>query len=391
LSWIKAVPERQNLVVLRTFSKWAGLAGLRAGYGAFPAWLMPVLWKAKQPYNVNVAASTAAIASLADLNWLAGNVAKLRSERVRLFSMLKQIPYLEPQPSQANFILCRVKGRSAVELKQSLLAQGILVRYYNVPPVEDCLRISVGKPLDSQRICRALLALAGDPDLEKQLSTAWTESQQPEPAGAADIVSSAPATSRTARVHRQTGETLVDVSLGLDGAGTHTIHTGLGFFDHMLTQLAVHGLFDLDIEGQGDLQVDPHHLVEDTALALGEAFSQALGDRRGITRMGSALAPMDESLAEVVVDFSSRPYAVIQVNWHAPAVGGIPNSLWAHFLESFAQRAGCTLHVTLRGGRDDHHQVEAIFKALGRALEASVRLDPRRLGQVPSSKGTLSV
>jgi imidazoleglycerol-phosphate dehydratase len=192
-------------------------------------------------------------------------------------------------------------------------------------------------------------------------------------------------------VHRQTGETLVDVRLSLDGVGAHNIHTGLGFFDHMLTQLAVHGLFDLEIEGLGDLQVDPHHLVEDTALALGEAFSQALGDRRGILRMGSALVPMDESLAEVVVDFSARPYAVIQVNWHAPAVGGIPNSLWAHFLESFAQRAGCTLHVTLRGGRDDHHQVEAIFKALGRALETAVRLDPRRSGQVPSSKGTLTV
>jgi imidazoleglycerol-phosphate dehydratase len=192
-------------------------------------------------------------------------------------------------------------------------------------------------------------------------------------------------------VHRQTGETLVDVVLGLDGSGAHNIHTGLGFFDHMLTQLAVHGLFDLEIAGQGDLQVDPHHLVEDTALALGEAFNQALGDRRGILRMGSALVPMDESLAEVVVDFSARPYAVIQVNWHAPAVGGIPNSLWAHFLESFAQRAGCTLHVTLRGGRDDHHQVEAIFKALGRALEMAVRLDPRRSGQMPSSKGTLTI
>ncbi len=386
LSRIKTVPEHQNLVVLRTFSKWAGLAGLRAGYGAFPAWLMPVLWKAKQPYNVNLAASTAAIASLADLDWLAGNVARLRSERTRLFSLLKQIPYLEPQPSQANFILCRVKGRSAAELKQSLLAQGILVRYYNTPPVEDCLRISVGKPQDSQRICRVLLALAGDPELEKRLSVVLQES---EPAEDANAVAN-PA-GRAARVHRQTGETLVDIRLGLDGAGTHNIHTGLGFFDHMLTQLAVHGMFDVDIQGQGDLQVDPHHLVEDTALALGEAFSQALGDRRGINRMGSALVPMDESLAEVVVDFSSRPYAVIQVDWHAPAVGGIPNSLWAHFLESFAQRAGCTLHVTLRGGRDDHHQVEAIFKALGRALETAVRLDPRRSGQVPSSKGTLSV
>ena len=386
MSQIKTVPRRQNLVVLRTFSKWAGLAGLRCGYGAFPAWLMPVLWKAKQPYNVNVAASSAAIASLADLDWLAANVEKLRSERARLFACLEQIPYLETQPSQANFILCRVKERSAVELKQALLAQAILVRYYNIPPVEDCLRISVGRPQDTRRICQALLALAGDPDLEKHVLAAWADSEVAVPASP-----SGPTDGRSAHVRRQTGETLVEISLGLDGAGDHTIHTGLGFFDHMLTQLAVHGLFDLEIEGQGDLQVDPHHLVEDTALALGEAFSQALGDRKGITRMGSALVPMDESLAEVVVDFSSRPYAVIQVDWHASAVGGIPNSLWAHFLESFALRAGCTLHVTLRGGRDDHHQVEAIFKALGRALEAAVRLDPRRSGQVPSSKGTLTV
>jgi histidinol-phosphate aminotransferase len=221
LSRIKTVPERQNLVVLRTFSKWAGLAGLRAGYGAFPAWLMPALWKAKQPYNVNVAASTAAIASLADLDWLAGNVARLRSERLRLFSLLKQIPYLEPQPSQANFILCRVKGRSAVELKQSLLAQGILVRYYNTAPVEDCLRISVGKPHESQRICRVFVDLVGDQDLEQRLSVVMQEGEPVEDAdGAAGL------TGRTARVHRQTSETLVDIRLGLDGSGTHNIHTG---------------------------------------------------------------------------------------------------------------------------------------------------------------------
>ena len=156
LSWIKVAAERQNLVVLRTFSKWAGLAGLRAGYGAFPTWLMPVLWKAKQPYNVNVAASTAAIASLADLDWLAGNVDRLRIERSRLFSRLKQIPYLEPLPSQANFILCRVKGRSALELKQSLLAQGILVRYYAKPGLENCIRVSAGRPEHTDALLAAL-------------------------------------------------------------------------------------------------------------------------------------------------------------------------------------------------------------------------------------------
>jgi len=194
---------------------------------------------------------------------------------------------------------------------------------------------------------------------------------------------------RTAEILRQTNETHIQLRLNLDGAGQHTIQTGLGFFDHMLTHLAVHGLFDLHLEAQGDLHVDPHHTVEDCALALGAAFDQALGERAGIVRMGSAYVPMDEALAFVAVDLSGRPYPVIQIDWHTPAVGGIPTSLWTHFLESFAYAARSNLHARLLYGRDDHHQVEALFKALGRALEAAARIDPRRGGAIPSSKGTL--
>jgi imidazoleglycerol-phosphate dehydratase len=195
---------------------------------------------------------------------------------------------------------------------------------------------------------------------------------------------------RQAEVRRATRETRLVVRLDLDGRGVHNLHTGLPFLDHMLAQLALHGLFDLDIEALGDLDVDEHHTLEDTALALGTAFSQALSDRQGITRAGWSLSPMDESLAEVSLDFSGRPFARLSGSpWHTPATGKIANTLWAHFLESFARTAGCAIHADIRSGSDDHHQVEALFKAFGRALCAATRLDPRRAGQVPSTKGSL--
>jgi len=148
-------------------------------------------------------------------------------------------------------------------------------------------------------------------------------------------------------------------------------------------------LFDLELKARGDLQVDVHHTVEDCALVLGQAFDQALGQRLGIIRMGSATVPMDESLAFVCVDLSGRPYSVIQAEWHGPSVGAIPTSLFPHFLESFAVTSRCNLHARILYGRDDHHQAEAIFKALGRALDEATRLDPRRSGTVPSTKGNL--
>lgn len=150
------VPQRENLVVLRTFSKWAGLAGLRVGYGAFPVWMLPALWKAKQPYNVNVAASAAALASLQDLETLAGNIERLRQERERLFTLLAGMPYLRPFPSQANFILCQVLGRSAKDLKDRLAQAGVLVRYYSTPLLKDYIRVSVGRPQDSDALLEAL-------------------------------------------------------------------------------------------------------------------------------------------------------------------------------------------------------------------------------------------
>lgn len=195
---------------------------------------------------------------------------------------------------------------------------------------------------------------------------------------------------RIANVERKTRETEITVSLDLDGTGEYEASTGIGFLDHMLAHVAVHGLFDLRVQAEGDLHVDPHHTVEDVALTLGRAFDQALGDRSGIVRMGSAYVPMDETLAFVAVDLSGRPYAVTELSWSGPTVGGLPVTLLPHFFESFAVTARANVHARVLYGRDDHHKAEALFKALGRALDTATRLDPRRGGSVPSTKGLLN-
>ncbi len=195
---------------------------------------------------------------------------------------------------------------------------------------------------------------------------------------------------RIAQVGRQTAETTVEVRWNLDGTGQADLTTGIGFLDHMLHHVAVHGLFDLTVRAQGDLHVDAHHTVEDVAIVLGQALDRALGERRGIVRMGHAYVPMDEALAFVAVDLSGRPYAVIEADWEGSTIGELPTSLIPHFLESLAVHGRMNLHARVLYGRDDHHKAEALFKALGRALAAATRLDPRREGRVPSTKGSLS-
>ena len=196
---------------------------------------------------------------------------------------------------------------------------------------------------------------------------------------------------RNAEISRQTHETRIEVRLELEGTGKHEVSTGIGFLDHMLTHLAVHGLFDLSVTARGDLEVDTHHTVEDVALTLGQAFDQALQDRKGIFRMGDCFAPMDETLAHVVVDLSGRPYSVVQAEWKTPYVGTIPTTLFPHFFESFAVTARCNLHARVLYGKDDHHQAEALFKAWARALDEATQIDSRRASAIPSTKGTLTL
>ena len=194
---------------------------------------------------------------------------------------------------------------------------------------------------------------------------------------------------RTAAIERRTNETQITLSLNLDGSGQASIQTGVGFFDHMLHHVAVHGLFDLTVQASGDLHIDAHHTVEDVAICLGRALDQALGDRQGIARMGAAYVPMDEALARVVVDLSGRAYSVFRAPFVVPMIGQMPTSLVEHVFETIAVHARMNLHAEVLYGRDDHHMAEALFKALGRALRIAVERDPRRTN-VASTKGTLT-
>jgi len=192
---------------------------------------------------------------------------------------------------------------------------------------------------------------------------------------------------RTATIERNTSETAIQITINLDGQGQHQVTTGIGFLDHMLTALALHGLFDLSVQASGDLYIDSHHTIEDVGIVLGKAIDEAVGDRRGITRMGHAYVPMDEALGFVALDFSGRPHTLFQAEWKTPAIGQFPTDLVQHFFEAIAVHARLTLHARVEG-RNDHHKAEALFKALGRALRMALSVDARRSG-IPSTKGTL--
>ena len=196
-------------------------------------------------------------------------------------------------------------------------------------------------------------------------------------------------TPRHATVHRVTSETDIAIALTLDGTGKSRIETGIGFFDHMLTALAKHGLFDLDITVKGDLHIDGHHTVEDTGIALGQVMRTALGDKRGVRRFGSALVPLDEALCEAVVDLSGRPFLTFDATFDRDRLGTLDTELVEEFFRAFAMSAMLTLHLNQRAGKNCHHIAEAAFKALARALRMAVEPDPRALGAIPSTKGVL--
>jgi len=194
---------------------------------------------------------------------------------------------------------------------------------------------------------------------------------------------------RTATINRVTGETAIELSLNLDGSGQANISSGIGFLDHMLSLWARHGLFDLSVQAHGDLHIDEHHTAEDICICLGRAIDQALGERRGIVRTAHSFVPMDEALALVAVDLGGRPYCVVQASFATPRIGQLSTDLVAQILESIAFHGRLNLHAQLFYWQNDYHKVEAIFKALGRALDAATRYDPRQADRVPSTKGVL--
>ncbi len=209
---------------------------------------------------------------------------------------------------------------------------------------------------------------------------------QPETGSTGPLAAGTP---RAVSLERATGETRVTVSINLDGQGQYDVATGNGFLDHMVAQVARHGLFDITLKAQGDTHTGWHHLVEDVAIVLGRAFSEALGDARGIRRMGHAIVPLDEALALVALDCSGRGYSVVETTLDGTMVESLPGDLVRHFLESFAREGKINLHAKVLAGVSPHHKAEALCKALARALRDAVELDPRGAGQVPSTKGTL--
>jgi histidinol-phosphate aminotransferase len=377
---VPLLAEHPNLVVLRTFSKWAGMAGLRLGYALAAPAVIAALHRLRPPYNVNAAAAVAALATLEDPVYARGTVARILVERERLCAALGALPGVSPLPGLANFIFCRLDGRSGREVAAALAGRGILVRSFGDagaeggqepagPSLADAIRVTVGRSEQNDAFLAALCSSLGLPAPAGQLG-----SPDPPP--------------RSAQVHRQTRETDVVLTLALDGTGRYDVETGIGFLDHMLAQVAAHGLLDLTVRARGDLEVDEHHTAEDVAIALGQALDAALGDRRGLVRMAHAYAPLDEALARVVVDLSGRPYAVVDVQFDTPRLGTMDSDLVVHFFETLAVHARLGLHAHVLYGRNDHHRAEALYKALGRALNKASSLDPRRQG-IPSTKGVL--
>jgi len=196
-------------------------------------------------------------------------------------------------------------------------------------------------------------------------------------------------TARTAEIERNTSETRIRVGINLDGTGRATFETGVPFFDHMLDQIARHGLIDLDIQAQGDLHIDAHHTVEDIGITLGMAFSQAVGDKQGIRRYGHAYVPLDEALSRVVIDFSGRPGLSYGVEYPRARIGDFDVDLFGEFFRGFVNHAKVTLHIDNLKGRNAHHVAETIFKAFGRALRMALEVDERMQGIIPSTKGSL--
>ncbi len=371
--------EYGNLLVLRTMSKAWGLAGVRVGWGVGSPEVVAALDRIRPPYNVGVGAERAARRALAAPGRLAERLAAVRRERDRLSAGLSELG-LEPLPSAANFLLVPVDGAPAL-VDRLEECWGIRIRDRSrLPGLPSAVRITVGRPTENDLALEAIAEALGRARPSREAGG--------ESSGVAPRPGEAREPERRGVARRATRETSIAVSVELDGSGEVDVATGVGFFDHMLTALLSHAAVSATVAAVGDLEVDPHHTVEDVGLALADALDAALGDRAGIGRYGFLL-PMDESLAETAIDLSGRPLFVFEGAFSAERVGELPTALVPEFFRALATRLGATLHLTLRRGGDAHHEVEACFKAVGRALGAAIRRDPASDGRIPSTKGAL--
>ena len=406
-SMTKALDKFPNLIVLQTLSKSFGLAGIRLGIALASKEIIAYFDKIKAPYNVNSLTAKVALSALQQPEIMQAKVQETLQERdyvTKRLELLKQQLVNAPIalgsifPSQANFVLFQID--QALRIQQALAEQKVILRYRgNELHCENSLRLSIGSRSENNAFFEALISVLGYQgpkynqmiellDLQPTHSglnpVKTTQNDILEQKTDANLSSKL---SRTATIHRHTNETKIDITLNLDGTGVHQISTGLRFFDHMLEQIARHGLIDLDIQCQGDLDIDEHHTIEDVGIALGQALSQAYGDKRGIDRYGFVL-PMDEARATVALDLSGRPYLVFNASFARDYVGDVPTDMIEHFFYSLATHMQATVHIDVLGS-NDHHKVEACFKGLARALKQSIEYNPRISGQIPSSKGSL--
>jgi len=403
-SMAKSLEEFPNLIVLQTLSKSFGLAGIRLGIALASKDIIAYFDKIKAPYNINSLSAQVALSALQQPEIMRVKVQEILLERTYVterLELLKQILNSEPIslgaifPSQANFVLFQID--QALRIQQALAEQKVILRYRgNELHCENSLRLSIGSREENNSFFEALINVLGYQgpaykNMIKKLNLQPKDSaldQENNAQNSKSVQATNQAQSpRKATVSRYTSETKIDITLNLDGTGVHHIKTGLRFFDHMLEQIARHGLIDLDIQCQGDLHIDEHHTIEDVGIALGQALSQAYGDKRGIDRYGFVL-PMDEARATVALDLSGRPYLVFNASFDRVYVGDIPTDMIEHFFYSLATHMQATLHIDVLGA-NDHHKVEACFKGLARALKQAIEHNPRISGQVPSSKGSL--
>jgi histidinol-phosphate/aromatic aminotransferase/cobyric acid decarboxylase-like protein/imidazoleglycerol phosphate dehydratase HisB len=357
------VRERENTLVVRTLSKAFALAGTRVGYIVAPAAIAERLNGVRPPASIGVHSAALAQIALepAHVAEMRARAAATSAERERMAAAVRAAGYAVP-PSCTNFALVDI-GRPAEAFARELLEQGIVVRTFADPMLETSIRFSVATPAQDDRLLAALGAAAPPPPAAAQ-----------------------PA--RAATIERRTRETDIRCRIALDGSGRAAVATGIGMLDHMLTALAAHSLADLELRCAGDLWVDEHHTVEDVAIVLGSAIDGALAERTGIRRFGDARAPLDEAVAHAVVDLGGRGFAKVGLPFRGERIGGIPATLVPHLFDSLSRHGRLGIHLD-GTGEDDHHLLEAAFKALALALRAAWEPDARRGGAVPSTKGSL--
>ena len=351
--------ERENTVVVRTLSKAFAVAAARVGYILAPPALAAKFEAIRPPGSISSHSAALARMALADPDEMLRNVADTVAERARMTEALRSLGW-QVADSRTNFLFCDL-GEPNTATVERLLGAAIVVRTFDALP--DHIRMTLGTPADNDRVLEALGA-------------APPRRPAPAPGG------------RTATIERRTRETQIACTVDLDGTGASRLSTGIGFLDHMLTALSLHSMVDIDLICTGDLWVDPHHTVEDVAIVLGGALDAALGDRAGIARYGDAKAPLDEALVHATVDLGGRGFSRVDLGLRGPALGELPVTLVPHFADSLSRSGRMAIHLE-GSGADDHHVVEAAFKALALALRAGWARDDRRAGALPSTKGAV--